>query len=113
MSGKTTQPWYKPLPPTKDDPILLRTKKQNVFVFILIAALFIGSVGYIAYDEYGEYMEKHDAELAQEAMLYGSEQTIIEILRIAVNCQYVPLTVQNQTLQLVAVDCINMRSQNG
>lgn len=80
-------------------------KKQKEIIIVLIALLVVAG-GYIALDKYNEGQLREKNEIARSAALIGYEQAIIEIARMAATCQFVPLIVQNQTINLVAVECL-------
>ena len=42
----------------------------------------------------------------QQGAQYGYEQAIIQVVQQAATCQQVPLRIQNQTINMIAVDCL-------
>ena len=76
-------------------------KKQTITIIIL-AILLVSALGYIIQDKYIE-------SKIQQGMQIGYEQAILRIIQQAVTCQRVPLTIGNQTINIIAVECL----QNG
>lgn len=77
----------------------------NMWVLVLIVVLAI-SIIYIGFDTYKDYSQKKDAEIFQSGATYGFQQAIISVASQASTCQQVPLVVNNQTVNIVAVDCL-------
>ncbi len=64
------------------------------------------AVSYIVGQGYTKIKQQEQLAVFEEGTQYGYEQAIIQIVRQAVTCQQVPLTVQNQTINLIAIDCL-------
>ena len=78
--------------------------KQKLTIIILWV-LIVLAVGYIAFDKYGDSAYMRGAQ-------FGYEQAIIQIIQEASTCQTVPLFVENTTINLVAVECLQFEEQN-
>ena len=79
----------------------MKINKQKTIIIIL-GILLIISVGYIIQDKYVEYRFQQGASL-------GYQQAIIDIIQRATTCQTIPLTIENKTINLIAMECL----QNG
>ena len=79
----------------------MEKNNQKIIIIILVTLLII-SVGYIIQDKYVEYK-------FQQGVSLGYQQAIIDIIQKAIKCQTIPLTIKNQTINLIAVECL----QNG
>lgn len=77
--------------------------KQTITIIIL-SILLVGTLGYIGYDKYSE---PEQIELVQ----YGYYQAILQVAQLVSTCEQVPLTIDNQTINLIAVECLG--GQNG
>jgi len=88
-------------PPSK----FAKLNKTGV-VIILLAALLVLSVGYIAFDKYQDEKQKEQLTAFQQGAQYGYEQAVIQLANQASTCQQVALKLGNQTLNIVAVDCL-------
>jgi len=80
--------------------------KKGLTITIILGILLIFAIGYIIVDEYQEKKQKEQTETYQEGAQYGYEQAMIQIIQQAVTCQQVPLTIENQTINIVAVGCL-------
>lgn len=100
---------YKPLPKIQEEK---KSRHSRLIIVILILIVAFG-VGYISYDEYKDYRIVKDTELSESAMQYGAEMIIIEIVNIASTCQQVPLSVDDQVINLINIDCLNFGEQDG
>ena len=79
-------------------------KKGRLIVFLIILLLI--AVGYISYDKYTGFQQEKRFSVYQQGAQLGYEQAIIQIAQQAATCQQVPLRIQNQTLNIIAVDCL-------
>ena len=52
-----------------------------------------------------------NAVLYQQGAQDGYEQGIIQVAQQALTCQEVPLRIENQTISLIAVDCLTAPTQ--
>ena len=78
-------------------------KKQVIFIASLIVLLVL-AFGYIGLGMYASWNQANQLNSFQQ----GSLQTIVYIAQTAgyPSCQSVPLTVGNQTINVVAVECL-------
>ena len=87
-------------------------KKVKMFfeatvVIIVVLALVIA--GMFVNSWYTRRMAKEQQEqigIFQQGAQYGYEQAIIQVIQQAVTCQQVPLIVGNQTINMIAVECL-------
>jgi len=79
-------------------------KKTVVIVVLLV--LLLGVVGYIGFDKWQAYRQQNQISTFQQGAQYGYEQAGIMIFQQAATCQPIPFSYNNQTLNLIAVECI-------
>ena len=79
--------------------------KQKHLVKILIALLIIAT-GYIVYDKWNESRERQRLDVYQQGLNNGYTQAVTQIILQAVTCNQVPLVINNQTINMIAVDCL-------
>jgi hypothetical protein len=79
--------------------------KQKAGV-IALAVLLVVAVGYIGVDKYQENRSQQMLAVYQRGIQLGYQQAIVQIVQQAVTCQEVPLIVQNQTINMIAVECL-------
>ena len=80
-------------------------KKVNLTVIIL-AGLLVLALGYIAYDKYYVWKQQKDFSNFQEGAQFGYEQAITQIFQQVQSCQQVPIFYNNQTFNIIAVECL-------
>ena len=78
-------------------------------VIVVLAVLLIASVGYIGFQPYNERQAQQQFELFQIGQEQGVEFAVSEIMRQAATCQQVPLRIGNQTINIVALECLQMQ----
>jgi len=84
--------------------------KKQTGIIIALAVLLIVVGGYIGMGKYNEWKSEKELGLFQQGAQYGFEQAVVQIAGMAVSCEQVPLRVENQTINMIAVDCLQ---QNG
>lgn len=76
--------------------------KTKLTISILVIALVLVSGLYI-YDQYKEHQQERDIQVFQA----GAEAQIIDIIKVVAQCKETyPITIQNQTITLVAYECL-------
>lgn len=81
-------------------------KTKNVSLVVL-ALLLVGALGYIAYDFYVERSLEAEALAFDQGAQYGYTQAVATIAQNAATCQQVPLTIGNNSINLIAVACLS------
>ena len=81
-------------------------KKIKVIVVVLVVLLFL-SLGYIVQGKFVEWKEQRDVANFQLGVQYGYEQGISQIFQQVQSCQQVPIFFNNETINLVAVECLS------
>lgn len=81
------------------------SKKISVLIVILIILLVL-SVGYIVYERYNQYRQQKEFSAFQQGAQAGYEQAIIQVVQQATTCNQVPLRVGNDTINIIAVNCL-------
>jgi len=86
----------------------MASSNKNLKIFaMIVAVLLICAVGYIGYGFYAQAKVDKEISVFQQGAQYGYEQGIIQIAQQAATCQQIPLNVENQTINLIAVDCLS------
>jgi len=81
--------------------------KQNLIIVIL-AVLLVTAVGYIAVTKYQE----RQIGVFQKGLQAGYEQAVIQLVQQATTCQPVQLRVENKTVDMIAVGCLQIKQGN-
>jgi len=81
--------------------------KKIAISMVVVVVLLVLAVGYIVYDKYSDWKQNRELGIYQQGAQIGFEQAIVQVAQQAVTCQQVPLNVGNQTVNIVAVDCLN------
>ena len=81
-------------------------KKPNIWVLVacVLAVLLFASVVYICVVKYKAAKQGREKELLTQ----GYEYAIYQLMQQAVTCQPVSVSLQNQTIQMIAVECLQM-----
>lgn len=80
--------------------------KNQKRIIIVLVILLILAVGYILVNIYSNYKQEKDLGIYQQGAQYGYEQAILQVAQQVATCQQVPLQVGNQTINVVAVECL-------
>ena len=86
-------------------------KQESYIVTIVLVVALLVAVGYIGVDKYTTSKQQEQFNLLQQGALAGYQQAVLEIVQQAATCQAVPLFVGNQTINLIAVECLQQASQ--
>ena len=85
--------------------------RKQTWIIIGLVVLLIVAGGYIGMGKYNDSREEKELGLFQQGAQYGFEQAVIQIAGMAVSCEQVPLRVENQTINMIAVDCLGLQGQ--
>jgi len=69
----------------------MKMEKQKITI-IALAVLLVGALGFIGVGKYNDVKQQEQLGIFQQGAQYG--------------CEQVPLRVENQTINMVAVDCL-------
>jgi hypothetical protein len=86
--------------------MLNKKLNKNSVIFTILILLLIGSFTYIFLQEYSSWKFKKEAMIYQQGAQYGYEQTVKFLYEQVLSCQQIPLTVQNETINIIAVECL-------
>lgn len=87
-------------------------KMKGTFIAIIVlSVLLVGALGFIGYNYFV------NAKVNRETLIYqtgykqgateGYSQAVFQIMQLASKCEAVPLKYENQTMELVWVNCLN------
>ena len=79
--------------------------KQKVILASMTIALIVAVV-YIVADWYQGVKVEEQNTVFQQGAEFGYQQAVAQLLQQASTCQQVPVTMNNVTLNLVAVECL-------
>jgi len=85
-------------------------KKQGIAILILLILLVVAG-GYISVTKYREGRALEGYAILQQGAQQGYQQAIVQLFQQATTCQPVPIYVENKTLNLIAVECIQAAQQ--
>jgi uncharacterized membrane protein len=85
-------------------------KKSLIIVIVCLAVFLFAALSYIVYDKYITANAIKEYNLArdnyQKGLNDGYTQAVVQLMNQAATCQQVPINYQNQTLNIIAVDCL-------
>lgn len=84
--------------------------KTSQIVTIVLAILLFLALAYIGYTQYAGWKQQTDVAIMQQGAQIGYEQAISQLYQGAAQCQQVPLTYRNQTINLIAVECLQQQA---
>lgn len=84
--------------------------KSNMNLFtIIVSVLLVFAVGYIAVEKYSESQIQKQMTVYQQGAQEGYQQAVTQLFQRALTCQQVPITLQNQTINMIAVECLQQK----
>lgn len=86
-------------------------KNQNICMVIVLVVVLVVALGYIAVDKYTATKQQEQLDIFQQGAQLGYQQAILQIIQQAATCQQVPLFVENQTINLIAVECLQQTQE--
>ena len=79
---------------------------KQTAVIIILAVLLVAAAAYIVTSHYISSQHQKQFTLTQQGAVVGYQKAIIDVATIASTCQIVPLVIENQTINMIAVDCL-------
>lgn len=80
--------------------------KGTSVTIIILALLLVVAVAYIGYQQYQKKSTEKQNTLLQQGAQIGYQQAALQLYQEAVKCNQVPVTIQNQTINVIAVECL-------
>ena len=80
-------------------------RKQKIIIILII--LLILAIGYILFSKYSDWKQEKDLKRFQQGLQQGYEQAIIQVVQQASTCQQVPLRIEDQVINIIAVECLS------
>ena len=95
----------------KKDQIFKNNKNilHNKWLTIVLIVLVVGSLGYIIYNSVKTNLDQKNVQYYNSGANAGYQQAVIDLVQQAVTCQLVPITFQNQTINMIAYDCLTQQ----
>lgn len=91
--------------------ISVKNVTRNPMITWILAGLLIIVVGYLITAQFQAKQQQKDIAIFQQGGQTGYQQAIVDIINRALTCEQVPLFVQNQTINLIAVECLQAAQQ--
>ena len=83
--------------------------KSILITAIILAILLVVAVAYIAVDKYRESANKKQMSIYQQGMERGYALSVSSLFQQAITCQPVPVTAENRTINLIAMECLQKK----
>ena len=80
--------------------------KKITIVVIILSVLLVLALGYICYNQYSIWKQQRDFSNFQAGAQFGYEQAITQLFQQAQSCQQVPIFYNNQTINIIATECL-------
>lgn len=82
---------------------------KQTWAIIVLAVLLVGTFVYIGVGKYNDVKQEEQLGIFQQGAQYGYEQAIYQLAQQAVTCQQVPIQVENTTINMIAVECLQQK----
>jgi hypothetical protein len=79
---------------------------KKSWIIVLLVVLLLGTAGYITTSEYRTALAVKEVDTFRQGVQTGYEQTILQLAQQVASCKQVPLFVGNQTINVIAVECL-------
>lgn len=79
---------------------------KKIIIIVLMVCLML-FVGYTLFDKYQQ--KQKQINTFYQGVQYGHNQVIVQLFQQSITCQKVPVTVENQTINLIAVECLSQK----
>ena len=86
----------------------INMKKETKFIMGL-AVLLLVAFSYIAVTKYTDYKQQEQLDIFQQGAQFGYEQAVTQLVQEAIKCNQVPITFNDQTINVVAVECLQQQ----
>ena len=83
-------------------------KHKHNWLIIILVLLLLFALGYIILDKYTEYQVTEKTQIYQLGVEEGYSLAIAQLIESAQSCQPVPLYYGNFTVNMIAVECLQM-----
>jgi hypothetical protein len=88
----------------------MKPNKLKITIAIL-SILLILALGYIGISTYNQSQFVRQQQIFEQGAQLGYQQAILQLMQQALTCQPVPVFANNQTLNLIAVECLQQPQQ--
>lgn len=98
---------------TKKPAVEYISKKAKIIMAVLfVIGLLIGTAIYFVYDSWQSSNDEYEEEIFKLGFQYGYESTLTGIFNEALKCELIPLTDENLTINIIAIECLTDLQHN-
>lgn len=80
--------------------------KSATITIIVLVVLLVVAGAFIGYQQYTQTKQERQTVLLQQGAQIGYQQAVVQLYQEAIKCNQVPVTIQNQTINVIAVECL-------
>jgi choline-glycine betaine transporter len=80
-----------------------------VMVIVILVLSLFASISYIVIGKYQQKTIEKEFLIYQQGAKFGYEQAIMQLFKQTLTCQSVPIRVENQTINIIAIECFGER----
>ena len=84
---------------------------REKLAIIVLSVLLLLAAGYIAFLKYEEQKQQELTGVFNQGVQAGYQQAVILLFQEASTCRQVPVMVQNQTINVFAVECLQQQQK--
>jgi hypothetical protein len=88
----------------------MKLTRQAIALAAVTLALVL-SLSYIGVSEYQKMKTQEQLSAYQQGVVIGYQQAVIQLLNQVSTCQQVPVTYENLTINVIAVDCLQQAEE--
>lgn len=81
------------------------------WVIIGLLIVVVGLGGFFGYEKYSEYKLENENTVFLQGQAVGYQAAVTQAFSAAAQCQTVPIRIDNQSLNLIAVECLQLAQQ--
>ena len=86
--------------------------RASTMAIAVLALLLACSLGYIGLTQYQNSQQQLELGIFQQGQQSGAQQAITYLFQQGATCQPIPVTVQNQTMNMMPSECIYQQAQS-
>ena len=79
---------------------------KNIIIIGILATCLLLTVGYIAINVYQERQMQRDRNMYNDGFVTSYNEVVSNLFELAITCQQIPIELENNTINLIAVECL-------
>lgn len=80
---------------------------KSTLAIAVLSVLLVIALGYIGITQYQTTQQQRDLGIFQQGQQSGAQQTTLYLFQQGASCQPIPITANNQTMNMLPVECVS------